>query len=86
MPKSVSTNGNQVSPEDEIGGKGPKCKQNDQKYAQDHRKCAKSRELEILGKYCKGTVSGSGTGPLDYGATGPVPDTPMRTVSGSGSL
>ena len=22
----------------------------------------------------KGTVSGSGTGPLDYGATGPVPD------------
>ena len=21
-----------------------------------------------------GTVSGSGTGPLDYGATGPVPD------------
>ena len=22
-----------------------------------------------------GTVSGSGTGPLDYGATGPVPDT-----------
>ena len=34
----------------------------------------------------KGTVSGSGTGPLDYGATGPVPDTPMRTVSGSGSF
>ena len=22
----------------------------------------------------QGTVSGSGTGPLDYGATGPVPD------------
>ena len=22
----------------------------------------------------KGTVSGSGTGPLDFGATGPVPD------------
>ena len=35
---------------------------------------------------CEGTVSGSGTGPLDYGATGSVPDTPMRTVSGSGSL
>ena len=25
-----------------------------------------------------GTVSGSGTGPLDYGATGPVPDTEPR--------
>ena len=25
-----------------------------------------------------GTVSGSGTGPLDYGATGPVPDTESR--------
>ena len=24
--------------------------------------------------YLEGTVSGSGTGPLDYGATGPVPD------------
>ena len=34
----------------------------------------------------KGTVSGSGTGPLDYGSgTGPRA-TPMRTVSGSGSL
>ena len=26
----------------------------------------------------KGTVSGSGTGPLDYGATGPAPDTEPR--------
>ena len=26
----------------------------------------------------QGTVSGSGTGPLDYGATGPVPDTEPR--------
>ena len=25
-----------------------------------------------------GIVSGSGTGPLDYGATGPVPDTEPR--------
>ena len=25
-----------------------------------------------------GTVSGSGTGPLDYGATGPVPETEPR--------
>ena len=24
--------------------------------------------------FSEGTVSGSGTGPLDYGATGPVPD------------
>ena len=24
--------------------------------------------------FSAGTVSGSGTGPLDYGATGPVPD------------
>ena len=29
---------------------------------------------------------GSGTGPLDTDSRGPVPDTPMRTVSGSGSL
>ena len=27
-----------------------------------------------LDKLKFGTVSGSGTGPLDYGATGPVPD------------
>ena len=26
----------------------------------------------------EGTVSGSGTGPLDYGATSPVPDTEPR--------
>ena len=29
-----------------------------------------NRKLYLL----KGTVSGSGTGPLDYGVTGPVPD------------
>ena len=35
----------------------------------------------------KGTVSKSGTGHLDCGARGPVPDpSPMRNVSGSGSL
>ena len=28
--------------------------------------------------FTDGTVSGSGTGPLDYGATGPVPDTEPR--------
>ena len=28
--------------------------------------------------FSEGTVSGSGTGPLDYGATGPVPDTEPR--------
>ena len=28
--------------------------------------------------YTEGTVSGSGTGPLDHGATGPVPDTEPR--------
>ena len=51
MPNSVSTNRNQVSPEAEIGRnqrnwnrlKGPKCKQNDQEYAQDYLKCAKSQ-------------------------------------------
>ena len=32
----------------------------------------------ILDFGCKGTVSGSGTGPLDYGATGPVPDPEPR--------
>ena len=36
-------------------------------------------EVETVQNYfpsclAKGTVSGSGTGPLDYGATGPVPD------------
>ena len=28
--------------------------------------------------FLQGTVSGSGTGPLDYGATSPVPDTEPR--------
>ena len=30
--------------------------------------------FEKANAYYKGTVSGSGTGPLDYRATGPVPD------------
>ena len=33
-----------------------------------------------------GNVSGSGTGPLDYGSGTGHRATPMRTVSGSGSL
>ena len=37
------------------------------------------RKLKMKGLLnVKGTVSGSGTGPLDYGATGPVPDTEPR--------
>ena len=46
-----------------------------------------------MDKFHQGTVSESDTGPLDYGATGPVPDSetlilgvPMKAVSGSGSL
>ena len=31
-------------------------------------------KITCLWSFEKGTVSGSGTGPLDYGATGPVPD------------
>ena len=30
--------------------------------------------MAISFSFFLGTVSGSGTGPLDYGATGPVPD------------
>ena len=36
------------------------------------------KELKQLKDFEEGTVSGSGTGPLDYGATGPVPDTEPR--------
>ena len=47
MPNSVSTNRNrrdwQKELDEENRLKGPKCKQNDQKYAQDYRKWAKSR-------------------------------------------
>ena len=38
----------------------------------------KSRLYRSGFSFLKGTVSGSGTGPLDYGATGPVPDTEPR--------
>ena len=37
-----------------------------------------NHKLIIILIFFKGTVSGSGTGPLDYGATGPVPDTEPR--------
>ena len=33
-----------------------------------------SSESLFFSDFIYGTVSGSGTGPLDYGATGPVPD------------
>ena len=40
--------------------------------------CSMSFFLTDRSLFSLGTVSGSGTGPLDYGATGPVPDTEPR--------
>ena len=34
--------------------------------------------VQSIAAFYNGTVSGSGTGHLDYGATGPVPDTEPR--------
>ena len=47
-----------------------------------HNNNMNTRATQIC-HFFNGTVSGSGTGPLDYGATGPVPD-PETLILGVG--
>ena len=58
---------------DSITGQGRAQKHCDFRFSQIEKK-SKVAVLQLCNYFVVGTVSGSGTGPLDYEATGPVPD------------